>query len=401
MRRREFLAAATLPFWARTAHAKTTSKSVESLRKISLERRAALAANSEGRAIDALQRSIPEIDDIEVANGAAAAKPGTTLRVVAWNMERGRHWKDGARLIREHEALRDADFLLMGEMDLGMARSANAHTTRELARELGMNYAYGVEFLELTGGELGEREQYPGTNEWGYHGNAILSRYPLRNVHMLRFPGIEKWYAGVNANEGERVQKRLGGRMALLATVRLGARDVTVAATHLESSAKDAAARSRETALLLEEIRAYAKDTPVILGGDLNAIPDEAMFTAMRGAGFRPEDSNELSVGTLQRLVDGKVALRESHLDYVLVRGLSVVRDATSPKVVLAAYPSAPDRDDARRPRHRVGQGGASVKRILALAKSRAPKKSRVRQAEAALGKASRCLQTTWSIRRA
>ena len=257
-------------------------------------------------------------------------------------MERGRHWKDGARLIREHDALRDPDLLLMGEMDLGMARSGNAHTTRELARELGMNYAYGVEFLELTGGELGERELYPGANDWGYHGNAILSRYPLRNVRMLRFPGIEKWYAGVGANEGERVQKRLGGRMALLATVRPGSRDVAVVCTHLESSAKDAAARSRETALLLDEIRAYAKDSPVILGGDLNATPDEAMFTAVRAAGFRPEDSNELSVGTLQRLVDGKVAIRESHLDYVLVRGLAVVKDATSPKVVLAAYPSAP-----------------------------------------------------------
>ena len=73
MRRREFLAAATVPFWARPAHAKTTSKIVERLRKISLERRAALAANAEGRAIEALQRTIPEIDDIEVSNGAAAA----------------------------------------------------------------------------------------------------------------------------------------------------------------------------------------------------------------------------------------------------------------------------------------------------------------------------------------
>ena len=344
MRRREFLAAATVPLWyrARPAHAATSSKVVGGLRKISLERRAALEKNAEGRAIDVLQRSIPEIDDIEVANGAAAAQPGKTLRVVAWNMERGRYWKDGARLIREHDALRDPDFLLMGEMDLGMARSGNAHTTKELARELGMNYAYGVEFLELTGGELGEREQYPGANDWGYHGNAILSRYPLRDVRLLRFPGIEKWYAGVNANEGERVQKRLGGRMALLATVRLGTRDVTVVVTHLESSAKDAAARSREVALLLDEIRAYAKDTPVILGGDMNATPDEAMFTAMRAAGLRPEDSNELTVGTRQRLADGKVSILENHIDYVLVRGLSVVKDATSPKVVMAAYPSEP-----------------------------------------------------------
>ena len=88
-----------------------------------------------------------------------------------------------------------------------------------------MNYAYGVEFLELTGGELEERKLYPGANEWGYHGNAILSRYPLRDVRMLRFPGIEKWYDGRRApTKAEQVQKRLGGRMALFATVNAGTR---------------------------------------------------------------------------------------------------------------------------------------------------------------------------------
>jgi endonuclease/exonuclease/phosphatase family metal-dependent hydrolase len=258
-------------------------------------------------------------------------------------MERGRHWDDGARLIREAEALRDPDILLMGEMDYGMARSGNAHTTRKLAEALGMNYAYGVEFLELTGGELGERELYPGPNEWGYHGNAILSRYPLKDVRLLRFPGIEKWYAGVGANDGERVQKRLGGRMALFATVTVGGRDITVVGTHLESSAKDAAARTRETSLLLQALRGYAKTTPVILGGDLNATPDEGMFEAVRAAGFRPEESNDLTLGTRQKVVDGKVTVLENHIDYVLVRGLTVIRDQTSPRVVLAAYPPGAD----------------------------------------------------------
>ena len=164
MQRRTFLAAAALPFWnaalARSATG-TTSKVVDTLRRISLERRAALERNAEGRTLGALHRLIPEIDEVEVWNGASRARAGKTLRLVAWNMERGRHWKDGVRLIRETEALRDPDIILLGEMDLGMARSANAHTTREMAAALGMNYAYGVEFLELTGGELGEREALP------------------------------------------------------------------------------------------------------------------------------------------------------------------------------------------------------------------------------------------------
>ena len=347
MERRDFLAAITLPVWApataaRAADAGLTSRVVARLRPISQQRRDALALNAENRTPVELNRLIPEIDEVEVWNGAPAARPRKTLRVVAWNMERGRHWEDGARLIREAEALRDPDLLLMGEMDHGMVRSGNVNTTQKLAQELGLNYAYGVEFLELTGGELGERELYPGANEWGYHGNAILSRYPLKDVRLLRFPGIEKWYAGVGANEGERVQKRLGGRMALFATVNVG-RDITVVSTHLESSAKDSAARTRETGLILDALRGYAKKTPVIFGGDLNATPDEAMFTAVRAAGFRPDESNELAVGTRQKVDNGKVTILENHIDYVLVRGLRVVRDATSPKVVLAAYPSHAD----------------------------------------------------------
>jgi endonuclease/exonuclease/phosphatase family metal-dependent hydrolase len=326
---------------AREATPRVSSRVVDRLRPISQERRAALEQNAEGRTIDALGRLIPEIDDVEVWNGARGAPPRKRLRVLAWNMERGRHWKEGVRLIRETEALRDPDIVLLGEMDLGMARSGNAHTTREMAAALGMSYAYGVEFLELTGGELAEREQYPGANEWGYHGNAILSRYPLRDVRLLRFPGIEKWYDGKSygATESELVQKRLGGRMALFATVRLH-RDVTLVSTHLESSARDASTRKAQTALLLEQLRAYAKDTPVILGGDLNAAPDEPMFEALRAAGFRPEVSNDLATPTRQRIEDGRVVIMGDHIDYLLVRGATIVRDATSPKVVPAVHPA-------------------------------------------------------------
>jgi endonuclease/exonuclease/phosphatase family metal-dependent hydrolase len=80
-------------------------------------------------------------------------------------------------------------------------------------------------------------------------------------------------------------------------------------------------------------------DTPIILGGDLNAGPEEPMFEAVRAAGFRPEDSNDLATPTRQRIRDGRVVVAENHIDYLLVRGVRVVRDATSPKVVPAVYP--------------------------------------------------------------
>jgi endonuclease/exonuclease/phosphatase family metal-dependent hydrolase len=350
MERRTFLAAATLPFWGAVARGdvpgkpKVTSRVVGTLRPVSLERRAAFDLNPGHKTAVELNRSIPEIDDIEVLNTASNAPSRKTLRLIAWNTERGRHWRNGARLIQETAALRDPDIILLGEMDLGMARSGNAHTTREMAAALGMNYAYGVEFVELTGGEMEERQLYPGANDWGYHGNAILSRYPLRNVRMMRFPGIEKWYAGAyGADEGEKLQKRLGGRMSLLATVTLGGRDVTIVSVHLESSRKDSAIRRQQTAWLLDEVRRYAKDQPVILGGDLNAVPGEPMFDAVRASGFRVEDTNATSGGSTQKMVDGKVALSDHYIDYLLVRGLRAVKDDTSPKVVMAAYPPGPE----------------------------------------------------------
>jgi endonuclease/exonuclease/phosphatase (EEP) superfamily protein YafD len=161
---------------------------------------------------------------------------------------------------------------------------------------------------------------------------------------MLRFPGIEKWYEGaMGADEAERLQKRLGGRMALLARVRVGGQDVTLVSVHPESSPKDSAARKRQMAWLLAELASYSKGGPVLLGGDLNAIPTEPMFDDVRAAGFSVEDSNEVTAGTVQRVKDGKITVGEKYIDYVLVRGARVVRDQTSPKVVAAVYPAGAD----------------------------------------------------------
>ena len=108
----------------------------------------------------------------------------------------------------------------------------------------------------------------------------------------------------------------------------------------------------------------------MILGGDLNAMPDEAMFEAVRAAGFRPEESNELSVGTRQRVVDGKVAILENHIDYLLVRGL-----AGRPRRDLAEgrrrrLSAGPERLDARRPRDRHREGRAALSAPIVTASS-------------------------------
>lgn len=119
------------------------------LEKISVARRQELARNAEGFSVEQLQARIPEVNQVEVDNSISQSPELSELRLTAWNMLRGRHWREGAEFLREHPLLRGPDVLFLSEMDLGMARSGNEHTVRELALALGMNYAYGVEFLEL------------------------------------------------------------------------------------------------------------------------------------------------------------------------------------------------------------------------------------------------------------
>lgn len=304
----------------------------EKLARISVARRAAVAANRDGLAIGELNASVPEIDLVEVDNSAGAGEERDTLRVIAWNMERGRHWQAGAELVRTDPRLGGADVVFLGEMDLGMARSGNVHTTREFAQALGMNYAYGVEFVELTGGEEEERELYPGENEAGYHGNAILSRYLLKDVRLLRLPGGGKWY--------RHYQQRLGGRMALLATARVGDSSIVLVSTHLESGTEkaDADLRVEQARVLAAAIRDYAGERPVLFGGDLNTLAKSPPLVELESVGLDFSSSNDYSKGTAQCVKEGRIVLRPFHIDYLAVRGMEVVG---APGVVLAALPAA------------------------------------------------------------
>ncbi|MFH1740698.1 MAG: endonuclease/exonuclease/phosphatase family protein [bacterium] len=350
MERRRFLltaaAAVTAPMLSRPAIARdstgivpfTPGKAqritnvVGQLRKIGKERRAVLTANPENKSAEELTESLTEIDEIEVVNTNADAAPGDTLRLITWNTERGRFWPDCARLIREHPALKNPDVVFLGEMDMGMARSWNKHTTREMAAELQMNYAYAIEYLELSGGEEQERADYPGENEWGYHGNAILSKYPLHDVRALRFPGRQFWY--------EHYQKRLGGRCAVLACVDLGGTKVALVSVHLESHDRGRV-RQQQMQLLLEELENTAADMPVLFGGDLNGRPNEPMFEDLKAAGFILDDCNDMNNPTTQKCVDGVISFHEENkkIDYITVRGAKPVHDETSPITVPAVYP--------------------------------------------------------------
>lgn len=300
------------------------TETTTALVKMSPEQRTRLAQNPDQLPLEELNQC-KEINTVEVDNSLSDAVVPNALHVVAWNIERGRHWREAAELLQAHPVWKHADVLLISEMDLGMSRSGNVHTTRELAQALGMNYAYGVEYLELWEGGK-RRDGANAEQDYGYHGNAILSRYPLQNVRMLRFPGIERWY-GTS-------QHRLGGRNAILAEIKTQNGNISLVSTHLESGFGDNALRVEEIQMILEELDAYNPNQAVILGGDLNAVPGSEPITMLRAAGFELDASNLLKEGTSQGLKkDGSVG-RFMHIDYIAVRGLK----AHSPEVLDAVH---------------------------------------------------------------
>src|SRR5687767_1877121 len=286
---------------------------------------------------DKLRRLLttPFVSNAATARGVRPLLPsapglGRVVRVVQWNIERGleydavRHaFNDAAafaKLIdaKEHPRgsekrklaleqaalLKQADVIVLNEVDFGMRRTGYRDVAADLASALQMNYAYGVEFVEIDPIALGleKFEELPPEEAAelvrevavnrpryrGLHGTAILSRFRLENVRLEPFEHQpHDWYADELASVGEleegkrkagelifeekvRREVRRGGRMMLTAEIvdgRLPGGRTTVVATHLESKAKPEGRRKQ-----LEELLTRVKGAKgaVVVAGDMN-----------------------------------------------------------------------------------------------------------------------------------
>lgn len=328
----------------------------ERLPVVPAERRAEIAAGpaTPGRHAQLLAE-LPFADAVELQPPRVGTVLGASATVVAWNLERGREVEPAARLL----AASGADLALLSELDHGMARSGQHHTARELAWLLGFGYAFAVEFLELDLGGPAERAALaPGArNEVGYHGNAILSRAPLARPALVRLGDDAAWF------DGARGERRVGGRIAVLAQVELAGTPVTAAAVHLESHG-DPAQRAAQLRVLLDAIDAYDAAAPVVVGGDLNTLslglateadraavaaalradperwrrPErhEPLFALAAGRGYEWRSANVLGEPTHRHATDAGSARGALKLDWLLVRGLA----ASQPAVIDAVHPA-------------------------------------------------------------
>ena len=178
-------------------------------------------------------------------------------RLVAWNLERGIQFEGLLDAMRTHAYLSSSDVYLLTETDVGMARSGNRNVARQLARALRLNYAFAPCYLNLAKG-AGVENEAAGENALGLHGNAVLSRYPIRSARTIQLRN------GKDKMRGR--EKRLGQQAAAAAEIRLPGLDLTVCSVHL-----DAQSRQRHRRDQMERIiDALPPGRPAVIGGDWN-----------------------------------------------------------------------------------------------------------------------------------
>lgn len=172
----------------------------------------------------------------------AAVSTGTdTLRVVAFNIKYAQRVDRAIELLRSDPDLRDADVLLLNEM--------NENGTWLIADALGMYYAYHPAVYHL-------RTQRD-------FGNAVLSRWPIVDHERIVLPHPARF---------QRTQ-----RTATAATIRVGRVDVRVYATHLGTFFEiGPGARQEQLRTIFEDAENYPR---AIVGGDMN----DGLIGAMAG----------------------------------------------------------------------------------------------------------------------
>lgn len=197
----------------------------------------------------------PEI----LRNAQTTPRVQTFLRIVQWNIEKGKRLEAIAKVLRTDETLRWADIILLNEVDIGMCRSGNRHIGRALAEALGMNMAFGPAHFELTKGTHDELD-LPGENSDSLQGNAILTRHPILEARVVPLPVCFEPY--------EFHEKRYGWRSCIWARLQVASRTLWAGCTHLEVR-NTPQCRARQMRHLIACLPGET-DEPHLLAGDLN-----------------------------------------------------------------------------------------------------------------------------------
>ena len=209
-----------------------------------------------------LRREIEEVLRRVVREDLAPAEPPSRsfVRATAWNIERGLNLEGLLSVFQEHPVVRESDILLLTELDWGMARTNNRFVAREIASGLGFNFGFSTCYIALNKGS-GLETSMPGENTQALHGNALLSRFPLSEVHSIALPN------GKDLMKGK--EKRLGCQRAVVATIHHPSGDFLAVSLHLDAHSSQKH-RWRQMKVILDHLQTLRPSLPVLIGGDWN-----------------------------------------------------------------------------------------------------------------------------------
>lgn len=238
-----------------------------------------------------------------VLRRAGLARPKRRRRLVA------RHIKQAARAFRDEKLLPRAAIIALQEADRETVRAGGAHVARELACELGMNYAHAA--LNLP------RDETPKAKQWyldfeerilpgdaGETGIATLALLPFSRVERVDLPWADcAWRP----------------RLALFTQFKFGAQEINVFNSHIDPHASMREQLDQHTAILE---RAAQVKGPTMLLGDFNTLSARACREMHRLL----ESHSFTTPFSLRTKTWRGAALVRLHTDWIFVRGAHVSR---------------------------------------------------------------------------
>ncbi len=240
------------------------------------------------------------------------------LRVAHWNID---GVQDLSEVQSQIDLLKTNDIFTLNGVTWGSPETNYRNMAEDFAKAVGGEYVFIAEFVEMhpelmeysshrtygnpylvdmsnqaTNFKLGVKLDL--SDFKGLHGNAIVSKFPVKSSHILRLPACYDWFTEeaklLNLPKKERIRKpavdrigegiveemRRGGRVALIADIALNpTHEVTVISVQLENRTSPECREEQMQALLsaIKDIR-----NPVIIGADLNNFEGNAAPTTFQ-----------------------------------------------------------------------------------------------------------------------
>jgi endonuclease/exonuclease/phosphatase family metal-dependent hydrolase len=208
----------------------------------------------------------------------ALAASGQTIRVVDWNIDKGKRIPQIVSTLRSQEA----DVVLLQEVDRGARRTSGRDVTREIAERLGMQHVFAPAFEELG--------QKITSATPALHGQSVLSRLPVRSSRVLKFSEQSHYWQPKRylPSAWAISRRRLGGRIAQVVEVDAGGVPLVIYNLHLESRGWFTGIHEAQLREALRDAGQYGRDVAVVVGGDFNTVRNtDRARTLLSAAGFQ------------------------------------------------------------------------------------------------------------------